>query len=739
MSAAGSTYDEIRAGLRCGNSGCPCAKPNGLLHCPAHDDHKPGLSLSLKNGKIIWHCFPGCSQEAVTNALIVRGLWDPPAASRPAPVRRRIVATYSYTDEAGALLYQAVRYEPKSFSQRRPDGDGGWVWSLGSVRRVLYHLPDVRAAVAAGRLIFLPEGEKDTDNVRSLGLDATTNAGGAKYWRPEYSQQLEGADVVLLPDNDASGAKSVEIKGAPLTHTARSVRVLALPGLGPKGDVSDWISAGGTGADVSAMREDLLRLAAEAPLYVPPPDSPEARPMEEPKEEEDVPPDPLGDYLRHNDEQREKMRRRGVRRGGLVEKALAAAREEGIPESFAGEIAEGLVIGWNLNHREQAKRRDTVIEVGRWYDGLSNAHNIKPLIISQLFQIDLWYVTGKGDRIYHPAIQKKMREFQSYARLWGAFGDAISGADAPPVWFYDEILPLPTQPEDKNRQAFYILEWQEGRRAGIRDKIREEKRRLAREKAARSEHAENIRLKTLHEDSDSADDFEPSQTEVLLLKTVRAQAAVEGITPDELLMLLVEMLAERVQKHPHADVLSDEQPICSAPGEMGQTRLHLEDVRAVREHSPVFHSATAEERSAPPSRPSVTPAETETALRASPAAPPTCDGLGWPIGAGAPRPMPGADAPSLSTEQAAATDLSLSSPAQRVLDLVAAGTSEKQILSTILIRDGYSEYEIGRSIMELEQQKLLWYRKDGGRVFYVATAPDPPDPLAMDILQEAPP
>ena len=39
-----------------------------------------------------------------------------------------IEATYDYRDEAGRLTYQVVRYPPKDFRQRRPDGSGGWVW-----------------------------------------------------------------------------------------------------------------------------------------------------------------------------------------------------------------------------------------------------------------------------------------------------------------------------------------------------------------------------------------------------------------------------------------------------------------------------------------------------------------------------------------------------------------------------------------------------------------------------------
>ena len=104
----------------------------------------------------------------------------------------KIVATYPYVDENGALLFEVVRYEPKGFSQRRPDGNGGWLWNLDGVRRVPYNLPEVIKA----RTILICEGEKDCLTARASGLVATTNAGGAGKWRTEYADWLRGILLV---------------------------------------------------------------------------------------------------------------------------------------------------------------------------------------------------------------------------------------------------------------------------------------------------------------------------------------------------------------------------------------------------------------------------------------------------------------------------------------------------------------------------------------------------------------
>ncbi len=158
--------------------------------------------------------------------------------------KRREVASYDYVDENGTLLYQVVRFEPKDFRQRRPDGSGGWVWKMGDVRRVLYRLPAVIEAVKAGRTVYVAEGEKDVATLVSFGLDATCNPGGAGKWRPEYSETLRGAHVVILPDADKPGREHAAGIAAALSGVAADVCIVELP-VGK--DVTAWRdSHGGT-------------------------------------------------------------------------------------------------------------------------------------------------------------------------------------------------------------------------------------------------------------------------------------------------------------------------------------------------------------------------------------------------------------------------------------------------------------------------------------------------------------
>ena len=171
---------------------------------------------------------------------------------REPPRDRRPVATYTYTDENGKPLFEVVRFEPKDFRQRRPDGCGGFVWNLKGVRLVPYRLPDLIEDLAQDRTVFLVEGEKDVDRLRSLGIPASCNPAGAGKWRDDFSTVFDGADVVILPDNDDAGREHADKVARSLAGHASRVRVVELPNLPRKGDVSDWLRAGGT---VEALHE----------------------------------------------------------------------------------------------------------------------------------------------------------------------------------------------------------------------------------------------------------------------------------------------------------------------------------------------------------------------------------------------------------------------------------------------------------------------------------------------------
>ena len=241
--------------------------------CPAHDDRHASLSIALgDDGRALVKCHAGCSTETVCAAIGLQVADLMPTADTRVTFRAstspgstknaksRIVATYDYRDEAGELLFQVVRYDPKDFRQRRRKPGGGWNWSVKGVRVVPYRLPGLLAEQA--QPVFIVEGEKDADNLARIGVLATCNAGGVTKWRAEHAQSLAGRVIYVIADNDEVGRHHAEQVARSLNGIAAAVTIIELPGLPEKGDVSDWLAAGGT-------REELERLAETAPIWTP--------------------------------------------------------------------------------------------------------------------------------------------------------------------------------------------------------------------------------------------------------------------------------------------------------------------------------------------------------------------------------------------------------------------------------------------------------------------------------------
>lgn len=232
--------------------------------CPAHDDQNPSLSVATgEDGRVLIHCHADCEPKAICAALQLT-LPDlmPPATSfqTNSTQQRKIASTYDYRDEVGELVFQVVRFEPKDFKQRRPKPGGGWNWSVKGVRVIPYRLPQLLNN--SDQAVFVVEGEKDADKLAKLGLLATCNAGGAGNWTKDLAAFLHGRDVVILPDNDEAGQRHAQKVASSLLNVAERIRIVELPELPAKGDVSDWLNAGGN-------RESLLELVDRCEAWQP--------------------------------------------------------------------------------------------------------------------------------------------------------------------------------------------------------------------------------------------------------------------------------------------------------------------------------------------------------------------------------------------------------------------------------------------------------------------------------------
>ncbi len=178
----------------------------------------------------------------------------------------RAEAEYIYRLEDGTPFLRVTRWPVrpdggKSFSQSRWDGKG---WSKGKPPGdpIPYRLPELLASPDAP--VFVCEGEKDANNLAAHGLVATTNPEGAGKWRPALNRWFEGRSVYVIADNDEPGRRHAAEVARQFRGVASEIKVVELPGLPEKGDVSDWIACGGDPSELLSLCRGLPHSNAEA-------------------------------------------------------------------------------------------------------------------------------------------------------------------------------------------------------------------------------------------------------------------------------------------------------------------------------------------------------------------------------------------------------------------------------------------------------------------------------------------
>lgn len=235
--------------------------------CPSHDDGNRGsLGISeLPNGSLIMFCQGGCSNKAIFKAA---GL-EYPADFYPRKKRER----YVYRDEDGTILYCVDRYYKdgkKRLAHRvyapdheKADAKGFAVYPkcMAGVPRVLYRLPMVRKAIAAGKSIYVCAGEKDAKAMHmAYRVAATTaSAGESSKWDARYTEQLRGAQrVYVVADRDTAGEKRAAHVYDALVSEGFDVQILFPAVDRAKADAADHIAEGYGLADfVPVERADI--------------------------------------------------------------------------------------------------------------------------------------------------------------------------------------------------------------------------------------------------------------------------------------------------------------------------------------------------------------------------------------------------------------------------------------------------------------------------------------------------
>jgi putative DNA primase/helicase len=222
----------------------PTGRDKWQACCPGHDDRNPSLSVGIgRDACLLLHCHASCN---IGDVLAELGISEGDLFSSNGHGFHQPTAEehYLYRSASGQIVMRVTRRPGKKFTQSRPDGHA-WIWNAKGVKKVLYRLPEVLKAVAEGQPIYVVEGERDVATLERVGLVATTNPGGAGVgkWKPEYSEALSGAHVVVIADNDEAGLKHARAVVQSLTGVAAKVELFACPN--GHNDITDYLAAGG--------------------------------------------------------------------------------------------------------------------------------------------------------------------------------------------------------------------------------------------------------------------------------------------------------------------------------------------------------------------------------------------------------------------------------------------------------------------------------------------------------------
>lgn len=267
-------------------------------HGKGNGDKNPSLSISINDdGKPLFHCHGGCTQEDVFNTIKDMRLLpeleerpDPLANIKPLP-QIKFDQEWEYQDENRTTVFVKQRMKigdsGKTYRLYKVDPDGRRHPTLGDARIVPYKLPELLDAKTAGRIIYVVEGEKAADALISIGVTATTAHTGAGSWPEAITEYFAGANVVIVPDNDLPGWRYAQKAVEAILPIAKNVKVVDLQLQNEKEDAYEFVHQYNkqrddlvalvkttfkvTSIDDVTIPERLIALKLDAPIDVPAP------------------------------------------------------------------------------------------------------------------------------------------------------------------------------------------------------------------------------------------------------------------------------------------------------------------------------------------------------------------------------------------------------------------------------------------------------------------------------------
>ncbi len=225
--------------------------------CPAHDDKHASLTITKGRKCTLFYCHAGCAVDDVLNAAGLEKkdtFYDvePRSPNWKAYVeareKRRIEAVYNYVSINGAYAFTKIRCEGKKIIYGKLQNDR-FTYGLGhdvgrkSYKAIYGSLQAINKAIAEGKPIFIPEGEKDTDTLIKQGYTAFAY-GGVNDWQSDFATLVQGADVYILADNDKAGKRVAETIQNDIKTVAKSSKIIVPMPDAAKADITDYFNAG---------------------------------------------------------------------------------------------------------------------------------------------------------------------------------------------------------------------------------------------------------------------------------------------------------------------------------------------------------------------------------------------------------------------------------------------------------------------------------------------------------------
>jgi putative DNA primase/helicase len=283
-----------------------------LAGCPIHNGKDPNFSVNAETG--LWMCHSQCGRGgSIYDLEMALSSADFPDAAREVrrivgrpdrrPIeqepemkwgltgwqheylRQRIAkveaehgwkysATYPYFEADGRFAYVKVRFidkqNDKTFRQYALSSNGGWISRKKAGKHpILYRLN----TLAAADEVFIVNGEKAADRgAAELGIVTTCSPDGEGKWCADYTKPLVGKRIRIVVDRDEKGETHGRLVSEALARHVAEVKVIRLPGLPAKGDLWDWIEAGGTAEQLRSLVETVksVELPTDPPPSLPP-------------------------------------------------------------------------------------------------------------------------------------------------------------------------------------------------------------------------------------------------------------------------------------------------------------------------------------------------------------------------------------------------------------------------------------------------------------------------------------